>query len=79
MKKIVKIIVESTCKSCPYCRYDPYYDISHNSGYDCEHPESIYYKRIVDDWEVDNSNNKKPKGWPPIPKECPLPEVGEST
>lgn len=64
------------CSECPWCRYDGYYSIGKDSGYDCYHPNSAptnQINRIVEDWEVNNSNNKKPKGWPPIPDWCPLP------
>lgn len=70
MAKEIHIVVNS-CIECPYCKYDGYYDRSHDSGYDCSHPNSPV-NRIVDDWDVDNPNNKKPKGWPDIPEKCPL-------
>ena len=73
MSKIINLEVNS-CQDCPYCQYDPDYNIGHDSGYDCRHPKINYPQsnRIVDDWEVDNPRNKNPKGWPPIPNWCPL-------
>jgi len=75
MKKRIDILV-SSCSNCPYCIYDPSYNCSRNSGYECQH-EDGEVERIVDDWEVSNSNNKSPKGWPPIPSGCPLPDAVE--
>ena len=79
MSKQISVVVES-CQECPYCRYDSDYGRSYDSGYDCDHPErpgdsSRSSKRIVDDWDVNNSNNPKPAGWPPIPSWCPLSDV----
>lgn len=72
--KQLEITIKSCCE-CPYCQYNGDYNRSHDSGYDCVHPEMKGRQRIVDDWDVSNSNNKHPKGWPEIPKECPLPDV----
>ena len=44
MNRILKKII-TKCKECPYCRYDSYYDMSSNSGYDCQ----LSDKRIVSD------------------------------
>ena len=49
IKKIVYVIVESTCDDCPYCVYNSYYSRSEDSGFDCEHPDAAYTRRIVDD------------------------------
>lgn len=64
--------VGPTCENCPFIDYDGNYGRSYDSGYDCNHSNLF---RIVDDWEIDNSNNKSPKGWPLIPVKCPLPKV----
>ncbi len=62
----------ATCEECPWCRYDAHYDMSRDSGYDCTNLKTVH-SRLVDEWDVCNQNNKKPKGWPPIPDWCPLP------
>ena len=67
-----------SCEVCPFCRYDGYYDRSRDSGYDCKHPDTPL-GRIVDDWDVNNSNNPNPSGWPTIPSNCPLPDYVEPT
>ena len=36
------------CESCPYLEYDPYYDRSSDSGYDCK----LDGRRIVDDYKL---------------------------
>ena len=75
--RYIHIVVEGTCQGCPFAQYDGDYGISYDSGWDCGHDEGAV-GRIVDDWEVSNSNNKKPKGWPPIPDGCPLPKTERS-
>lgn len=69
--KKIDILIDC-CSECPYCNYDSRYNISYDSGYDCRHSEAPLNCRIVDDWEVSNSANKNPKGWPEIPEWCPL-------
>ena len=71
-KRVIKQTI-SSCEECPYCQYDPDYGRSYDSGYDCNHFKSDV-GRVVDDWEVSNTNNKNPKGWPEIPEGCPLPK-----
>lgn len=84
VKKIVPAIPEiviGSCQDCRYRSYDGNYDRGHDSGYDCRNPNVDMSKvnvRIVDDWEIDNPNNKSPKGWPPIPEWCPLEDDWES-
>ena len=46
MKKLTLKL--SNCISCPYNKYDQYYDCSRNSGWDCTHPQ-IENKRIVEE------------------------------
>jgi len=64
----------STCFVCPYCQYDPYYDRSVDSGYNC----TLAGRRIIDDWDWDNPNNPNrlelKEEWVPIPDWCPLKE-----
>ena len=69
----INIKVGPTCENCPYCQYNGDYGMSYDSGWDCEHNEGEV-TRIINDWDVSNSNNKYPTGWPDIPKECPLPK-----
>jgi len=69
----LNIKIGPTCADCPYCRYNGDYGMSYDSGWDCENDEGEI-TRIVDDWEVNNSNNKNPAGWPEIPEGCPLPK-----
>lgn len=73
-RKKINIIVYDCCADCPYVIYDPDYGMSYDSGYDCGHPDTEV-GRIVNDWDVKNSNNKNPKGWPSIPENCPLEDV----
>lgn len=69
MAKRIKIDrVIHSCENCIYISYHPDYNISYDSGYNCMKTD----KRIVDDWDICNSNNPDPKGWPEIPKWCPL-------
>ena len=71
VKKIIRKEVES-CSDCPYCEYDACYDIGRDSGYDCK----LIGRRIIDDWEWDNTNNpnclSKSVEKIPIPDWCPL-------
>lgn len=64
----------ATCEECPWCKYDGYYSMSCDSGYDCTNPNATH-SRLVNDSDVNSKifYNKKPKGWPPIPDWCPLP------
>ena len=67
----------TTCFDCPYCRYDPYYDRSVDSGYDC----FLAGRRIIDDWDWDNPNNPERLELKmediPIPDWCPLREKND--
>ena len=65
----------SSCSECPYCKYDSYYSMGKDSGYDC----SKCHKRIIDDWEWNNTNNPNrivqdyDNSYSiPTPKWCPL-------
>lgn len=76
MKKLVLKI--KNCSECPYCRYDSHYTMSKDSGYDC----SKKHKRIIDDWEYNNTNNPNrlvqdyDNHYPiPMPNWCPLEDV----
>jgi len=74
MTKRIKIDrVICSCEDCIYVNYSPDYNISYDSGYDCGKTG----KRIVDDWNICNSNNPNPTGWPKIPDWCPLPDEEE--
>lgn len=75
--KKINLVIKGNCCECPYKVYDPDYSISYDSGYDCGHEDGYNVGRIVNDWDVNNSNNKKPKGWPPIPDKCPLKNTTE--
>lgn len=55
MKKIEQYV--NICSDCPYIRYDSYYSIGTDSGYNCFHPDSRR-RRIVDDWQIDQYNEK---------------------
>lgn len=58
-RKIVPaVLVENTCHNCPHMRYDSYYSMSTDSGYDCLHEDSDY-GRIADDYEITQYQNKK--------------------
>ena len=74
--KKIYVVIKNTCHECPFLVYNPNYGMSYDSGYDCGHEDS-HVGRIVDDWEVNNHNNKNPKGWPSIPDGCPLESATE--
>ena len=71
MRKVIVKEIES-CSECPYCEYDAYYDRVRDSGYDCK----LVGKRIIDDWDWDNTKNpnrlNKQYEKIPIPEWCPL-------
>lgn len=72
MKELTLTI--KNCADCPYCQYNGDYGRSYDSGYDCQHPQRNGFTRIVDAWDVNNSHNRTPRGWPSIPEKCPLPD-----
>ena len=63
-KEIIREIIKS-CSDCPYCKYDPHYNGSKDSGYNC----SLAKRRRIDDQELDKID--KVRGIP-IPDWCPL-------
>ena len=64
-------MVLATCEQCPWCRYDSYYSISKDSGYDCRNLDlKSNNNRIIDD-----GNFYPKRRWPTIPDWCPLPIV----
>lgn len=72
MEKKIELIINN-CSECPFLRYNSDYGRSFDSGYDCYKA----YKRIIDDYEYDNTNNPKNMckngDVPiPIPEWCPL-------
>lgn len=76
MKKLELEI--KNCSECPYLTYDPHYSMSRDSGHDCKKS----HRRIIDDWDYNNSNNPKRmvKDWDnnypiPIPEWCELFDV----
>ena len=79
MKKLeLKII---GCAKCPYCQYDSYYSTSHDSGWDCNHPDTKNL-RIIDEGISNGNlesikNAKKVKNIlkTQIPEWCPLPDI----
>ena len=78
MAKRIKIDrVIHSCENCIYTSYNSDYNISYDSGYDCIHSKAPHRCRIVDDWDVQNSNNPNPAGWPKIPDWCPLEDEKE--
>jgi len=76
MKKRLNIEIEGTCKSCPFCKYNLYYILGEDVGYDCEFPGSKV-SRVVNGEEVRNNFNSKTNGWPSIPDKCPLQTIEE--
>ena len=56
VKVIPERIVAGSCHNCPYCRYDSYYSMSTDSGYDCEHEDG---GRIADDSQIEIYRRKK--------------------
>ncbi len=74
MKKVHKIIIEDTCRGCPFCQYNPLYILGGSPGYICKYPGSKV-SRIVDNTEIRENYSSETKGWPPIPEKCPLENV----
>ena len=56
VKVIPERIVTDSCHNCPYSRYDSYYSMSTDSGYDCEHEDG---GRIADDSQIEIYRRKK--------------------
>jgi len=72
MSKILLLEIKS-CMDCPYYSYEPFYDMKHDSGWDCWHPdEEIEGTRVIDDGEL---RMLKDHDGPVhvIPNWCPLP------
>jgi hypothetical protein len=66
--KSINLVIK-TCDECPFCTYDGDYGLSHDSGYDCKKVK----RRIVDDWDCCNTNNKNPNPAPfKIPEWYPM-------
>ena len=66
--KSINLVIK-TCYECPFCEYDGDYGRSYASGYDCKKVQ----RRIVDDWDCRNTNNKNPNPVPfKIPEWCPM-------
>jgi hypothetical protein len=71
IKKLIKNNIQN-CFDCPYLEHDGHYDKCQDSGHDCK----LSGKRIINDWNWDNTNNpkrlnKKMRGIP-IPEWCEL-------
>lgn len=49
MAKKLELVIQS-CEECPYLKYDGYYSMSTDSGYDCNHHKGG--KRIVDSGDI---------------------------
>lgn len=69
------------CEECPYCHYNCYYNMSQDSGWDCEHSDTKH-SRIIDE----GPNDISPKGTQAndrikrilktqVPDWCPLPDI----
>ena len=78
MVKRVLYLEIRNCFECPYCDYNPDYGMSYDSGYDCT---SSVRKRLIDDWEWSNQNNKDRLNLKmdcfPTPEWCPLKPIKE--
>lgn len=65
-KKLFMII--TSCFECPYIEYDPYYDCSRDSGFDCR----LAGRRII------NERKLKARRFIEIPDWCPLENMQEN-
>jgi len=66
MKRLSLVI--KSCNDCPYFEYDAYYDMSRDSGYNC----NKVGKRLIDEYY------HKPNKCVDIPDWCPLPDDSEN-
>lgn len=70
------------CEECPFCHYDYYYDTRHDSGWDCNHPNSEHL-RIIDEGPTGGRTSKSIQNMKrvkrilktQVPKWCPLPDI----
>ncbi len=63
----------NTCEDCPCLRYNVYYSMSEDSGYDCENINAPH-TRIINDSDIKKEIKKSGKKWNyEIPDWCPLP------
>jgi len=72
MKKKINLIIEGTCKKCPFCQFNSLYILGGDLGYDCIYPGSEV-GRVVNNEEIRKNFSSKTNGWPPIPDNCSLP------
>ena len=56
-KIIPERVVPGSCYHCPYARYDSYYSMSTDSGYDCTHEDGD--GRIASDYQIDQHRKKE--------------------
>ncbi len=78
MSELIKVLsIEcKSCRDCPYMQYHPNYNVSYDSGYECEHPKQKNGSRLGDN-EI--SRFEKSKGSISDPflifmqGHCPLP------
>ncbi len=61
-----------TCEECPYFRYDPFYSMQTDSGYDCWNNDAPHM-RIINDSQIG-----KIKWNYEIPDWCPLEIIDET-
>lgn len=70
MAKLLHEII-TKCGKCPYCEYDPYYDMHNDSGFYCNHKG----KKIIDDKNLTKAHSKYGIK---IPSWCELPDTKET-
>lgn len=73
MSKILFLEI-TCCSQCPYLEYDSYYDMSTDSGWDCNHSNGK--GRIIDDAELKMLKHHDGPKLPvdTVPDWCPLPD-----
>jgi len=92
MKKKYTGVVTNTCHNCPFCKYDPKYGMSYDSGYDCNNGIGRIandctldkYREDLREWEKSQETlfpkplSEKPVNPMLIPTQCPLEDVDEN-
>lgn len=58
----------ATCEECPYLKYNFYYSMQEDSGYDCENVNAKY-TRIINDSDKLRKWNYEIPDWCPLPME----------
>jgi len=74
-RKKINLIVENSCRFCPYMGYEPSYGMT-GFGYDCDHENMKWELRRIISSDGDDLDIPEEE-WPPIPDSCPLEDADE--